>query len=698
MSPLEERVAFQLIYSTHDLEPGRFTTSLPITAEVWLAYWRHGFSSPLELLLTPHTDSGAGTLCRAVSELLPVLRNRSSADQTVDADEVVYVAASESHVLLNARFFDLLLLLPLTSWWENCIALPLSAPSTKAVSSASSIALAFRDPRFIGWLAGAIVDRIQDETSLTSFREIGRRAIGLDLFGPLTKAEQWALERLVNLAALHGALTQLDEQRASLISLEEARADLQVHSANALGLLSQCLISELRGTFTDVAQGRAAYTPPLWSVAVNRRGSHADYRSRQTIKVDAAIRVFDVGGKGVRWAIIDSGIDARHPAFARPSSLSGPNDFDGQLVSPLRSRVVRTLDFTRFSRLASGRLGKKLLEELLGRFTQAELAARAREIELSIQQGRLLDWARIEPLLEVPHDSAQGAYLPPLDAHGTHVAGILGGYWTRSMYEDLPLAPDGSRQPLPIELAGGDVCGMCPEIELLDLRVFSSNPEDERGDQATDEFSIIAALQYVRYLNQSKDRQYVHGVNLSLSLRHEVRSYACGSTPICLECERLVGNGVVVVAAAGNLGFDSEHAQSHLGGSHRSQSITDPGNAPSVITVGSTHRTDPYRFGVSYFSSVGPTGDGRDKPDLVAPGEKITSMTLDGAIGERDGTSMAAPHVSGVAALLMSRNEELQGRPDRVKEILCRTASDLGRNRWFQGHGLVDALRALQAI
>ena len=64
----------------------------------------------------------------------------------------------------------------------------------------------------------------------------------------------------------------------------------------------------------------------------------------------------------------------------------------------------------------------------------------------------------------------------------------------------------------------------------------------------------------------------------------------------------------------------------------------------------------------------------------------------------KDGTSMAAPHVSGVAAMLMARYSELIGQPERIKSILCETATDLGRERYFQGHGLVDALRALQSV
>jgi subtilisin family serine protease len=63
-----------------------------------------------------------------------------------------------------------------------------------------------------------------------------------------------------------------------------------------------------------------------------------------------------------------------------------------------------------------------------------------------------------------------------------------------------------------------------------------------------------------------------------------------------------------------------------------------------------------------------------------------------------DGTSMAAPHVSGAAALLMARHAELIGQPARIKQILCSTAMDLGRTRPFQGAGVVDILRAIQSV
>jgi hypothetical protein len=59
---------------------------------------------------------------------------------------------------------------------------------------------------------------------------------------------------------------------------------------------------------------------------------------------------------------------------------------------------------------------------------------------------------------------------------------------------------------------------------------------------------------------------------------------------------------------------------------------------------------------------------------------------------------MAAPFVSGAAAMLLSRHRELIGNTARVKNILCASATDLGREKYFQGHGLVDVLRALQSV
>src|SRR5262249_59250216 len=103
------------------------------------------------------------------------------------------------------------------------------------------------------------------------------------------------------------------------------------------------------------------------------------------------------------------------------------------------------------------------------------------------------------------------------------------------------------------------------------------------------EFAIIAALQYIRYLNSRSSFMKIHGANLSLSIPHDVRNYACGRTPVCIECEQLVESGVVVVAAAGNHGWHTYATQEGISQVYSAFNITDPGNANDGITGGAKH-------------------------------------------------------------------------------------------------------------
>jgi subtilisin family serine protease len=156
--------------------------------------------------------------------------------------------------------------------------------------------------------------------------------------------------------------------------------------------------------------------------------------------------------------------------------------------------------------------------------------------------------------------------------------------------------------------------------------------------------------------------------------------------------DNAVADGVVVVIAAGN---DGEYA-----------SITSPGNARDAITVGSAN----IEREVSSFSSRGPVlwedeEDNRNylvKPDILAPGEYICAAMLTSSLSnntclseyiEYTGTSMAAPHVAGAAALLLQKNP--LWNPAEIKMALRNSADDLGEDLFIQGYGLINLSRAL---
>lgn len=489
--------------------------------------------------------------------------------------------------------------------------------------------------------------------------------------------------------------------------------------------------------------------------------SSQTYRSVPTIKGDAAIRSFDASGRGIVWAVVDSGIRRDHPHF-------GENFNDASHI--LGGRDVKDLHRCFVPVSVVGATGREFLpdpdeepifnqlpsepEQLIKH--RRDLVARHREAALTDEFG-----------------------------HGTHVAGIIAGCApiknsqaaerpqangarTRVLaYErQFKVGPNSEKVESQFTVRTLDescrTTGVAPNCRLVSLRVLDQNGEGRSSD-------VIRALEYIREkINDDTRYMRVHGVNLSVGYEYDPEMFACGQSPLCAAVNRLVQSGVVVVAAAGNTGYGTVAADIRGSRVGLSNTINDPGNAAGAITVGSTHPEKPYTYGVSYFSSKGPTGDGRLKPDLVAPGERILSCAAgqkleeaklrvvethwaDGndagspqipsdpaavaqcAVGrsqnppvqpasppsgvssavipqpanicerlaeyiEDSGTSMSAPHVSGAIAAFLSIRREFIGKPEDVKRIFLENASPLGRERYFEGHGLLDLMRAIQSV
>ncbi|MER2598566.1 MAG: S8 family peptidase [Caldilineales bacterium] len=233
--------------------------------------------------------------------------------------------------------------------------------------------------------------------------------------------------------------------------------------------------------------------------------------------------------------------------------------------------------------------------------------------------------------------------------HGTHVAGIIAGSG---------------------EASGGRYIGMAPQAQLLIAKAL-----DDTGNGMTS--TVMAGVDWA----VTEGAQII---NLSLGSLGP----SDGTDPLSAICNAAVDNGVVVCVAAGNAGPNAS-------------TIGSPGCAVKVITVGATNDSDE----MMAFSSRGPTGDGRAKPDICFPGFGIiaprahgTSMgsAIDTFYTSVSGTSMATPHASGIAAQLL---EAFPGTsPGEIKRRFTATALSLGLEANTQGAGRGDARLAYENV
>lgn len=263
--------------------------------------------------------------------------------------------------------------------------------------------------------------------------------------------------------------------------------------------------------------------------------------------------------------------------------------------------------------------------------------------------------------------------------HGTHVAGVLAG----NGYDS-----DGAR------------AGIAPGANIVALKVLDQFGHGYISD-------VIAAIDYA-IANRRAFNIRIINVSVAAAV---TESYI--TDPLTLATRRAVDAGIVVVAAAGNLGRRGDGTPARGG-------ITAPGNAPWVITVGAASHmgtADRADDAVAAFSSRGPSRIDRvAKPDIVAPGVGIESLSMPGSTlyeqrpsmrlwgtvetlappyFSMTGTSMAAPTVSGTIALMLEANPALT--PNAVKAILEYTAESSDKyDSMAQGAGFLNARGAVE--
>lgn len=252
--------------------------------------------------------------------------------------------------------------------------------------------------------------------------------------------------------------------------------------------------------------------------------------------------------------------------------------------------------------------------------------------------------------------------------HGTHCAGIVAGDGTSSE---------------------GKFKGVAPEAKLVGVKVLGANGSG----------SFSGIIKGIQWAVENKEKYDIDVISMSLG-GYVQKSYK--DDPVCQAVEAAIAAGVTTVIAAGNEGPSAG-------------TIGTPGNAPNALTIGAMDdkgTVDRSDDTIARFSSRGNTRiDHLDKPDIIAPGVNITSLSNKGnGYVSMSGTSMATPFAAGVAALMHQVKPGIS--PAQCKSLLMKTADKLtppegptiggtpkqGYGIDHQGAGVIDPVESVEYL
>ncbi len=215
----------------------------------------------------------------------------------------------------------------------------------------------------------------------------------------------------------------------------------------------------------------------------------------------------------------------------------------------------------------------------------------------------------------------------------------------------------------------GEMVGTAPDVKVILCRTEYAPTETQ-----VEEHNFVAAIEFA----DSVGVDLIHASLGYTQFDNPEESYSYedldGDKGITTRAVDLAAQkGIIVTISAGNEGSDPW------------RHISVPGDADSVLTVGAVDRDEK----LAYFSSVGPTADGRIKPDVVAMGVATAVVRPSGKIGASNGTSFSGPIMAGVMACLR------QAHPERSNMDLIQAIRLSGDQYNFPdneyGYGVPDA-------